>query len=416
MVDSLAVGGAGVARLEGWPLFVESAAPGDRGVVEVVHAGARYGLGRWVDLARPSELRRPDPCPHASLCGGCDWPFLPDDRRVEWKVRLFRESLRRIGRFGDAERIELPIDRFPMAYRLRSRIKIGRDAAGEIVAGFYARKSRVPFRIERCEIVSEATSRLLPALREALAPLDLLPEEVGIVESPSGDEQALRAVGEGIDVEQTADRLAPLARGARVVDGASGREAVRGNPFVTIPVAGIPHRVSANSFFQVNRFALDRFVERVAAPLPESFGRLWDLYCGAGFFALPLARRAERVVAVEVEGASLADGRATAANIGCGKIDWVAGSVERFLGSPAAADLPEVVVVDPPRSGLGKEVRNRLALLPARRLVYVSCDPPSFARDLTSLLEGGWRLEGIVLLDLFPGTWHVESVAHFRRP
>lgn len=413
-IESLAPGGDGLARLDGWPLFVPRSAPGDRGTIEVVRPYPGHGLARWLSLDEPSPVRRPDPCPHVKACGGCDWPNIPDDVAAEWKVRLFRETLRRVARWDEAEAVDLPIESFPPRYRLRSQLKVGRGVAGPVV-GFYAPGTRRPFDLAGCEVVSPTTLALAAELRAALAGCEILPEEVELVESPDGGERALRALGERIapGLGEIADRLAPLARGAIALDTVTGERVSRGEPWVTIPVKGVPHRVSVEAFFQVNRFALDTFVSRVEEMFPHRVDLAWDLYCGGGFFSFPLARRAARVVAVEAEGASLADARATAERIGERRIDFRAVPVERFLAGGGAR--PDLVVVDPPRAGMTRAARERLVASEAPTIVSVSCDAATFARDLRVFLDAGWRVDGIRLLDLFPGTWRVESIARLVR-
>lgn len=415
-VSTLAPGGAGLARLDGWPLFVADAVPGDAGTVEIDAPHPGHGTARWVDLSSPSPDRRTDPCSHAGECGGCSWAWLPLDQQPEWKARLFRETLVRVGHWPEAADRELPVDTFPMAYRLRSQFKVARDADGRVIVGFYGRGSRRAFDLAGCEVLSPASSEFVGQLRSALEGAGFLPEEVELVESPDGAERALYAHGEGIaaGLDDLLGRLAPLARGVEVEDRTGGGRRSAGEPFVTIPVRGVPHRVSARAFFQVNRHALDRFVERVEELLPERSNSAWDLYAGAGFFTFPLARRCRRVTAVEVEGASLADGRATAARLGARNVEFVPTTVERFL-APRGMRPPDVVLVDPPRAGMTRAVRERLRAIAPRRIVSVSCDAATFARDLAFFREGGWRVESLRLLDLFPGTWRVESVALFAR-
>jgi len=409
------MGGDGVGRIEGWPVFIPSAAPGDRGEVEIESLG-KITAGRWISLDHPSPLRRADTCSHSAVCGGCDWPFLSLETQVEWKLRLFRDTLRRIGKWSQAESFEIPVDRFPYGYRLRSQFKIGSGSSGSPAIGFFGKKSHDFFDIARCEVISPSSLDFVGRLREALRGASVLPEEVESVESVDGSQRALYISGRGLEpaAEDLFRRLAPLARGVVLFDAGSRKRIERGTPSVTIDVAGTPHRVSAESFFQVNRHALDTFVRRVEERLPEKVGLGWDLYCGTGFFSFPLARRSEKVLAVDSEGTSLADAKFVARKIGETRIRFFAQPVEKFLTRPKMT-RPDVVILDPPRAGLSPRVRESLIALAPPSIVSVSCDAPTFARDLAGFVAAGYRVESLRLLDLFPGTYRVESVAHFRR-
>ena len=409
-IDALAQGGGGLGRVDGWPVFVPRTAPGDVARVEITEAQARHGRAKLLGLVTASADRRSDVCVHADSCGGCDWPHVPFPIQERTKVELFRQTLGRVGGLRElAADLPLPIESFPGGYRLRSQLHVARGDRG-VVVGFRGARSHVPFDLRSCEIAGPATVELADRLRSALREIEALPETIEVVESRTGAERALLV--HGGDPAELEAALAPLARGV-IFRSPSGERRV-GEPSVTIDVAGTPHRVSADAFFQVNRHALDRFVGAVTDLLPERIDVAWDLYAGGGFFSFPLARRSRLVHAVDVDGPSVEDARATAERIGATNLRFEALPVERFLRRPPGPP-PEVVLVDPPRAGLSAEVRERLIALRPPRIVSVSCDAATFARDAAALVAAGWSLGGVRLLDLFPGTYRVESVALFAR-
>lgn len=421
-IERVVPGGNGLGRLDGAVTLVPGGLPGDRLLVEPLAAGSRLLRAEVLGVVAPGPHRRPDEevCPRAQdgSCGGCDWPALRLDSHATLKEELVRDALRRIGRVPDAE---LPPFRFvpsPRAYRLRSRLRW--DGRGTL--GFLGRASSVASDLVACEVVSESLLARLPAVREALAATGLPECEIQTLEGRDGAPLLgeVRLERPVPDPERAAASLHGPIDGVRIVAG--GRLAAsRGPSRLELEAGGARFRVSVSSFFQANRFLLDAFLEearavaRAAAAAGTSRGAL-DLYAGAGFLTRPLLEAGFETDAVESDPSSSAD---LAANLSAwrseglpGRGRAVAGSVETHVAR--MREPFDAVFADPPREGLSPLVRKALLRIRPRSLLLVSCDPATLARDLGALLPR-FRVASLVLLDLFPGTHHVETLAALER-
>jgi tRNA/tmRNA/rRNA uracil-C5-methylase (TrmA/RlmC/RlmD family) len=372
----LVPGGDALARIDGLPLFVPGLYPGDRARVRITERKKGFARGALVELLAASPERRVLPCPVARECGGCDWTELRLDRQVEWKRRILLAALRRVGKF-DPERLPAPrIHPSPLNYRLRSRLHVDRAGA----TGFFAvGTNRVIPLPDECEVVGPALIGALPEIRAAAAAER--PEQIEAIESDAG-------------------LLVRLSRGEERRDAET-----------EIAVDQHAYRLSIGSFFQVNRHLLATLHRLVLESAAQTPGRLaWDLYGGVGFFALPLAARFETVVTVEESPESHRWALVNAG--GRSGLRVVRSSVEAFLARETAP--PDFVLVDPPRAGLGPGIVEPLAKA-GGRICYLSCDPVTFSRDASRLARHGWTLASVDLIDLFPNTHHIETLASFER-
>jgi len=370
--DVLVAGGDALCRAEGYPIFVPGLFPGDVAEVRIVEVRKGFARGEVSALRTPSPSRRTSPCPVANECGGCDWAELRLDAQLDAKRRILSDSLRRTGRLSSEQVPPIRVHASPLNYRLRSRLHRNEES-GEI--GFFARRSHqvVPLS-DRCEVVSPSVIADVPGLQASIRggdTVDLFDEDAG-----------LRVV-------------------ARHESEPSGEE-------VVLPVGRWRYRLSTASFFQVNRHLLPRLIELVkAAAAGAGRGLALDLYGGVGFFALPLSEDFDEVVSVESGSESAA--WATANVEDRKSIMVVRQNVEEFLS--ATRRKPDFVLVDPPRAGLSPRVRGGLAKLSPKRIAYLSCDPVTFSRDVAELVGHGWKLHTLDLVDLFPNTHHVETLA-----
>ena len=356
----LVAGGAALARVDGFPIFATNVFPGDVARVRLLEVKKGFARAELVELIRPSALRRAAPCPIASECGGCDWTALRLDAQLRAKERILRESLRRIGKINDPP--EIALHPSPLNYRLRSRFH--RDGAN---VGFFAMRSNdvVPLARE-CEVVGVATAEAV-------------------------------SVAAGAPARPAAEAAAPTQE-IWEIDGRLVREGeMRIDGYV----------VGADAFFQVNRHLLGTMLRLVGGHASRVKRRLRavELYAGAGFFTRPISELFERTVAVE--GAPHRYGR-----INAPKAHWVHAPVEQWVRDMPRADF---VFLDPPRAGARREVIDAVARRAAEMIAYLSCDPVTFSRDASRLLASGWRLTTLDLLDLFPNTHHVETLASFER-
>ncbi len=370
-VEKLVMGGDGLARYEGIPIFVPRAVPGDRLRIRLTQRRPDYARAEIVEVLEAGPGRRQPPCEYFERCGGCDLQQIEDDLQPRLKAAAVVETLRRLGR------LELPppevVAGEAWAYRLRAQLHAAAGAAGRPEVGYFARGSRTLVGVDRCPI-------LVPELENALGDL-----AAGLPDEPP--------------------RRLDLAAG----DAASWTMApvVEGMPRGPVELVVGEHtlRYDARAFFQSHRGLLPRLVE--AAVGSWRGDHAGDLYAGVGLFTLALAGRYRQVVAVESDPAAARYARINARRNNLEAIEILALRAETALARwPGPCDR---LLVDPPRAGLSRQVRDGVLALRPERLTYVSCDPPTLARDLRQL-TGAYRVESWTLLDLFPQTGHMEAV------
>jgi 23S rRNA (uracil1939-C5)-methyltransferase len=384
-VEKLVYGGDGLARLDGRVVLTPLVAPGER--VRAASEKERSGLihARTLEVIEPSPARVEPHCPYFGRCGGCHYQHLDYATQVEAKRAILAEELRRLGKVEPPAEIAA-ITAEPWGYRNRVQLHVENGRLG-----YRERASRKLCAIGRCPIASprveETIATLAGMLHDGRWPRFLRSLEIFT------DEQQVQ-----LNVLES-DR--PVARRffdwcAERIPGFSGALDYQGR-----------YRVSADGFFQVNRFLIDPLAE--AALAGATGEEALDLYAGAGLFSIPLAARCARVVAVESGRAAVRDLEFNAARAGCSNLSAVQSTTEAYLET--LAKTPDFVLLDPPRAGLGKLVVRRLGELRPPRLTIVACDPSTLARDLAGLIAAGYRLDALTLVDLFPQTYHIESVA-----
>jgi tRNA/tmRNA/rRNA uracil-C5-methylase (TrmA/RlmC/RlmD family) len=370
-IEGLAAGGDGVSHTaDGRVVFVPFSAPGDRVAVRLVEERKRYARGAIERILEPSPFRVQPVCGVYGTCGGCTWQHLDYATQLRAKTEILGDALERVGGLRVPE--ELRVVPSPSSYGWRSRTRV--LAKGGVV-GYRQRRSHAVCATSRCPV-------LVPELDEALA-------QLARHRPQAAEEWELAAGADG------ATRTTPL------------RSPLPQEPRLTVAVCGQRMSFSPGVFVQGNALLLDALAGAVHQAAGS--GRLAvELFCGAGFFTLGLARGFERVVAVESEGRAVEDLRANVLNAGLRNVEIRCGRAERLLAVLGGADA---MVVDPPRTGLPPECIRGVAGARPRKLVYVSCDPATLARDLASLVEHGFTLESVTGFDLFPQTPHVEAVA-----
>ena len=439
-IEKLIYGGDGLARLpadsEGRrkAAFVPLVLPGETVDARVVEEKPGFVRAQLEKVITPSPDRIAPQCPYFGECGGCHYQHTGYEQQLLLKKSILRETIERIAK------VELPEITAhaspPWHYRNRTRMHVHHEPAFAI--GYYRMGSRKLLPVRECPISAELIGRALLAVWDTGSEI---PKEVVEVEFfCSHDEQQLMielwVQGTSSDLEKkfqpVADRLqatlpelasvAVLRRpgaskatsesvAAPELDGATDATSVLGvfgEGALAYRVADFDYRVSAGSFFQTNRFLAE---ELVALATAGRRGKLaFDLYAGVGLFSLPLAKSFEQVVAVEASPSSFGDLRHNAPTNA-----WaVSSTTEQFLARKHK-QAPEFVVVDPPRAGLGPKIAKAIARLGAGEITYVSCDPSTQARDLSPLLKAGYRISEAHLIDLFPQTYHIESLIRLLR-
>ncbi len=396
-IESLAHLGAGIARDGGKVVFVPYTVPGDLVRARVVEDKPRFARAVLEEVVEPSPHRVEPLCPYFGDCGGCQWQHIAYPLQAQYKSRIVAEQLEHVGKLAGVEVREILGMADPWGYRNSARLTVGSDGA----LGLQRAESHEVVAIEDCLI-------LHPSLRDLLRMLD--------VEFPELTALTLRAgirTGERMVVLETAGNEPPEIAVDIPVSCALALEDGRvatliGETAIHEVVAGRRYRISPTSFFQVNTWGADRLVEVVAQALePRGGERLLDLYCGVGLFGLALAGRVGEVVGVESAPSAVADALANAE--GLDNVTLVEGPAEEAL--PELEGAFDLAVVDPPRGGVHPAALRALAEKRPRRIAYVSCEPTTLARDCAALAGAGYRLRWVQPVDMFPQTYHIESVA-----
>lgn len=408
--DEMAYGPHAVARADGKVLFVRAAAPREEVEIVVRESRPRYAFADVIAVRHASPARRDPPCPYLPRCGGCPWQHLEYGAQLAAKQRIVADQLQRLGKIDAPVAAPLPSAR-EFAYRRRLKLRV---ADGEV--GFHAAASHDLVAIEHCLLAEPHVDAAIAWLPPLVAALRAGLRRLEIHSRGSGDQVVITGEAEGAwhDVDEAACRAWLDAHSAVAGLALRGRGWTRswGDLAVTLAPtdAGPPLQVRAPGFTQVNddanRLLVSAVVEAVA---PRAGMRVLDLYAGAGNLSLPLRRAGALVTAVEQDRGASDDARAHAAG--------VAGPAMRVLAMPAeravrqladAGEHFDAVVLDPPRSGAAACLAALLQLA-SPRLVYVSCDPSTLARDLRAL-GAAYRVDAVQPIDFFPQTYHVETV------
>lgn len=416
-IEKPVYGGSFLARVEGKAVFVPLALPGEEARVRIMQSKSGYSTAEAEEIVSTAPERIAPACPHFGACGGCHYQHADYAAQLGFKKTILRETMERGG-------VELPaeldvLSAEPWAYR--NRIRLAFDAAGN--PGYRGRRSHAVVPIGECPIAApllvkaaltfaEIARQLAPALR---------PTEIALF-CNAGETALLATIFVTTPAKARFHQLAqamheriPAFTGAElVIEGRAGqpqRSLARwGVASLDYRAAGFDYRVDHGAFFQVNRWLVDALVERVTA---SQHGTLaWDLFAGVGLFARKLAAAFERVLAVESAPSATA---ALAHNLRATGGKAVTAETLAFLSHVRADQHPDLIVVDPPRTGLGAETTSLLGKFAAPALVCVSCDPATLTRDLSALVASGYSIDSVALADLFPQTFHLETVVRLRR-
>jgi 23S rRNA (uracil1939-C5)-methyltransferase len=390
-LTAMAHGGSALGRHGSQVIFVPYAIPGERVRVEIKEEHARWAQARLLDVLVPSPHRVEPPCPHfgQGKCGGCHFQHIAYEAQAGFKQEVVIDvKVQDI--IGAAE---------PWSYR--NHVQFSVTPKGQL--GFLRLDSHDIFPVQECLIIDALLDDLWAALDMEWPQLYRLSLRCG---SATGDAMAIFELDHyedfDIEVDFPVSCVLLLADGEVVV--------MMGQPYLVEHVAGRDYRVSVGSFFQVNTAGAEALVALVRDYLAPAGGEtLVDLYCGVGLFGLSLAEQVEQVIGVEQDPSSAADFRHNAQ--GLEHVELVEGAADTML--PRIGGPVDLLVLDPPRAGAGARVVGEIARLSPRRAVYVSCDPATLARDARYLVEAGYHLAEVQPVDLFPQTFHIESVALF---
>lgn len=431
-IEKLVYGGEGLAHDDNATVFAPFVLPGEKVEASAVERKKKFVRARLERVVEASAGRIAAPCPHFSACGGCHYQHIPYEGQLEYKVQILRETLRRLGRVewtGEIKAHASP----PWNYRNRAQWKVrpAERAEGQADAedepklgiGYFRANSTALCAVRECAIVSPLLEKALLALRAAVEAGEF-PRQLREIEAfvdASDSKLLLTATFSGFparaaELVEKFRTAVPQIESLLFFDPTRERMELFGPGFIEYETLGVKYRVGHFSFFQVNRFLVEDLALEVAsdARTSDEPGRqklALDLFAGVGLFAAPLAKRFGRVVAVESNPAAARD---LESNVrGTGAVEVRAMDVEKFL--ERYKEKPDLVVVDPPRAGLEPGALGRLVRMAPQRITYVSCEPPTLARDLVALRQGGYDIEDVQLFDLFPQTFHIETVVRLQR-
>jgi 23S rRNA (uracil1939-C5)-methyltransferase len=392
-IEKLVYGGQGLGRCNGRVVLAPFVLPGEKVVVEPERVSADLITARTVAVESPSPWRVPAPCPYFGSCGGCHYQHMPYTMQLATKRAVLLETLARIGKMEWSGPVEVVADE-PWAYRNRVQLRV-RKQDGRFEIGYFEHGSHRLLPVDHCPISAPAINSAIAALarmgRDRRFPNFLREVEL----FTNGRELQLNVI----------ETARPVAR--RFFDWCAQEiEGFQQSDFLDYPVGPAVYRVSRRSFFQVNRFLLPRLAGIVVGD--AGGGTAVDLYAGVGLFSLRLARQFLHTVAVDSNRSACLDLVTNAERAGVA-LEIRRAPAEDFLaGFSGSVDL---LLADPPRAGLGRSVTELLTRLRPRRLIVISCDPSTLARDLRALISGGFQLNSLKFIDLFPQTFHIESVA-----
>ncbi|NGP52807.1 23S rRNA (uracil(1939)-C(5))-methyltransferase RlmD [Thioalkalivibrio sp. XN8] len=423
-IIDLAHDGRGVARLDGKTVFVADALPGERVTARRVSRRRSHDEAELVEVLQASPDRVAPPCPHFGVCGGCSLQHLAPAAQLRAKADTLHDNLQRIGRVAAAARWE-PVAGPSLGYRRKARLGVRKvDKKGRVLVGFRERRAPLLADMDSCAVLAGGIGAMLPAIGELIGSLSIarrLPQ----VEVAVGDDRRV-LVFRVLD-PPTAEDLLRLDRfgAAQDVDvwlQPGGNDTARplhedaAPPHYRLPGFGLEFEFLPTDFVQVNAELNRRAVSRAVALLGLAPGEsVLDLFCGLGNFSLALARQGAEVTGVEGDEALVRRARDNAARNGLEVGFHVANLFEDSRQLPWARRPYDALLLDPPRAGAEAAVGLVPRLRP-RRIVYVSCHPGTLARDAGILVhEHGYRLEGAGVMDMFPHTAHVESIALFTR-
>ncbi|MFQ5852517.1 MAG: class I SAM-dependent RNA methyltransferase [Candidatus Binatia bacterium] len=416
-IDSLAYGPYGIGRDKGRVILVPLTAPGDEVELRILEEKRNYAIGELSHLVKPSPLRQTPPCPYYGRCGGCPWQHIEYQAQLAAKEKSVVDALRRIGRLGGFE--VLPILRSPQQYGYRRRIRLQSDIHRRL--GFYRAFSHDLIEIDSCLIAGPKVDHHLSLAREWIRGLRTGLRYVEIVVSDDKKQAVLVGMAEGRFSPEDDTPCAALVAGQKEISGvilsAPGWRRSWGRDKILFRSDNdLFMEVDGDVFTQANREGTKQLIDEILRWGEfDHQDRVLELYCGTGNLTLPVARRSREVVAVDGNSRSVRNGEGNSQLNRIGNIHWLCSDVPKGMRELAQVEGRfSKIVLNPPRSG-AKGLEQDLASFKAERILYISCNPSTLARDLSALSRRGYRLTRVQPIDLFPQTFHVETLAEMVR-
>lgn len=435
-IEDMGVGGEGIGKLDGFPFFVKDAVVGDTIEAKVTKLKKQYGYAHLIKVIEPSPVRCEPRCAYAKMCGGCQLQALSYEAQLAFKAKKIQNNLIRIGGFTNIDRPKVIGMEDPWRYRNKAQFPVGTDRDGNLVTGFYAARSHTIIPCTDCQLGVEENKTILEKILSHMQKYQI----------PAYDETRRRGLVRHILIRKgffTGELMVCLILNGRKLKAieeltASLREIpgmtsitinvntentnvimgaeiipVFGQGYITDQIEDVKYQISPLSFYQVNPIQTEKLYQ-LALEYADLKGEetVWDLYCGIGTISLFLAQKAAKVYGVEVIPEAIEDARRNAKLNQIDNVTFYVGKAEEVLPEKYEKEgiYADVIVVDPPRKGCDLAALKTMIQMQPERIVYVSCDSATLARDLKYLCERGYELQKVTGCDLFGWTVHVETV------
>ena len=440
-IEDCGVDGEGIGKVDGFTVFVKDAVIGDRVWVKIIKAKKNYGYGRLVEVITPSPCRVKPVCALARPCGGCQLQALSYEKQLEFKEKKVRGHLERIGGFSEVSMEPILAAEHPFRYRNKAQFPVAKSQDGRIVTGFYAGRTHTIVENRDCALGVEVNKEILDLViahmeqyrispydetsgkglvRHILIRYGFFTGEIMVCLILNGEKlpAAEALVGELCRIPGMTSITVNINKKRSNVILGDRLKLLWGKPYITDKIGEIVYRISPLSFFQVNPYQTRRLYEK-ALEYADLQGNetVWDLYCGIGTISLFLAQKAKFVRGVEIIPAAIENARENARLNHIDHVEFFVGKAEEVLPQEYEKNgvYADVIVVDPPRKGCDAALLDTILAMRPARVVYVSCDSATLARDLRRLCDGGYHLQKVCPVDMFPQTVGVECVCQLSR-
>lgn len=439
VIEDIGTAGEGIAKVNGYAIFVKDTVREDRCLIRLTKVTTHYAYGRVIKILKPGPERVEPVCPVAKQCGGCKIMAMSYDEQLRFKGEKIRNNIEKIGKVTGFEYFPVIGMEHPYEYRNKAQFPVGQDKEGNIITGFYAGRTHHIIPNHRCHIGIVENEKILDIIKGYMRDFSVRPynevTRTGVIRHvmirkafATGEIMVCIVVnGDKLKAEEElVKRLTnePELTGIKSISISVNKENTNvilgrhirllyGQPYITDYIHDLQFRISPKSFFQVNPVQTDRLYSK-ALEFAGLTGNetVWDLYCGIGTISLFLARNAKKVYGVEIVEDAIRDAKENAKVNGITNAEFFVGKSEEVLPEfyKKNGGYADVIVVDPPRKGCDEKLLETIVAMQPKKMVYVSCDSATLARDLNYMSNHGYEVKKVQGVDMFPHTEHVESV------
>lgn len=440
-IEDCGIDGEGIGKADGFTVFVKDAVIGDTVRAKIMKAKKNYGYGRLMEILKPSPYRVEPKCPYARQCGGCQIQALAYDQQLAFKEAKVRGHLERIGGFKDLPMEPIIGMKEPYHYRNKAQFPVGRNKEGRIITGFYAGRTHTIIENRDCALGVSQNKEVLDRVIAYMEKYGVAPYEemsgkglvrhilirygfftgevmVCIIANGTRLPHSEKLVESLLEIPGMTSITLNVNRSRSNVILGEELKLLWGQTYITDKIGEVSYQISPLSFYQVNPLQTGKLYAK-ALEYADLHGEetVWDLYCGIGTISLFLAQQAKFVRGVEIVPAAIEDARRNAELNGIENVEFFVGKAEEVLPREFEKNgvYADVIVVDPPRKGCDEVLLETILKMQPKRVVYVSCDSATLARDLRYLCGNGYRVEKVCPVDQFGNSVHVETVALLTR-